>query len=293
MFFIRSIFIINLKWEYMKNNLAENMLRFGAKNLTNSSKRILEQLAVGAKKPAASPATTTPTQSVTAKVAFTSAPMNGVRVTKPTMQFSSTRDKAPILHLMGKADGNSDMVAISKDALIIPGRPVVPHYSYNQLNFLYSAATELFGGTRGQDNIFETLLALRNVKSNLAQLPEGGIIVGTINNMLKIYKTYATMPYPVFMYEINEIKATDVGNDPGPWHVGARKFFDLPTEDYIKYSRDGNYRQMVFNNWYRKNPTTPPPKPSPGEKTSPGDKTSQTSPETTKPVPAPPPTAKK
>ena len=66
------------------------------------------------------------------------------------------------------------------------------------------------------------------------------------------------MPYPVFMHEIGEIKATDVGNDPGPWHVGARKFFNLPTEDYQKYNRDGNYRQEVFNAWYNKQPKTQP-----------------------------------
>jgi hypothetical protein len=246
----------------MKNTLAENMLRFGAKNLTESSKQKLERLSE--QTPAAPQ--TIQVMAVTDKVDYINTPpTQGSIVTKPTIQFSNTN--APSLSFLGKADNNSNAVALSQDALIIPGKQALPHKQQNDIDFLYYVTSELF---RNHRYVEDALAALMKVRTNLNKEPDGGIIIGTINNMLTTYQTYAKMPYPVFHYEIGKIKATEVDNDPIPWHTAVRKLFGLPTEDYQKYMQDGNYRQMVFNNWYRKNSTTPPPKSSPGEMVAPG-----------------------
>ena len=235
----------------MKNILAENMLRFGAMNLTETSKQKLEQLAEQA------PQNTQP-MDVTDKVAYVNTPLTqGNVVTKPTIQFSNPGN-SPLLNFLGKADNNSNSVALSQDALVIPGS-TLPHSQQNDIDFIYYISSELFGSHRYVEAALE---ALMKVRTNLTNERNGGIIIGTINNMLATYQTYAKMPYPVFHYEVGKIKAAEVDNDPIPWHTAVRKLFGLPTEDYQKYMRDGNYRQMVFNNWYRKNPTTPPPKPN-------------------------------
>lgn len=241
----------------MKNILAENMIRFGAKNLTETSKQKLGQLAeqTATSQPAAAVA-------VTSKVDFVSG-ATPERVTKPTIQFSSTRDRAPILYLRGAGGNDSNVAALSRDAVIIPGKPALQHNEANYIDFLYYATRELFGdlgseNASGQNNIVETLTALIKVKDNLAQIQEGAIIIGTINNILTTYRKYGEMPFPVFEHELrNEVRtATEVINQPAPWHQAVRRLFNLPSEDYVKYNQDPNYRQTVFNNWYGKNSPT-------------------------------------
>ena len=223
----------------MKINLAENMLRFGAKNLTESSKQKLEQLAEQ-------------TINVTDKVEFLVGITAPQRVTKPTLFLDNRDPSNPILYFLGTGN-DSRAVAIAQNGMIYDGR-TLPYYSYNMADFIFKATEEFFGSWTNEINIVETLTAMKNVQSDL-NVPGGQIIIGMIRRILSNVQYYGSMPTPVFQLEANkDFKGNLVANNTTAWHNAVRKYLGLKAEPNVEYNKNPTLRQQVVNDFYAANP---------------------------------------
>jgi len=223
----------------MKINLAENMLRFGAKNLTATSKQKLERLAEQ-------------TINVTDKVEFLFGIAVPQRVTKPTLFLDNRDPRNPILHLLGPGS-DSRSVSIAQNGMLYDGR-TWSYASYNMADFILKATEELFGDWKTESNIVETLTALKNVQSNL-NVPGGQIIIGMIRGILSNVRYYGSMPTPVFQLEANKnFGGNLVANNTTAWHNAVRKYLGLKAEPNVEYNKNPALRQQVVNDFYAANP---------------------------------------
>lgn len=235
----------------MKNILAENMLRFGAKNLTDATKQKLEQLAeqnveAGAPTPKVIP--------VTNKVVYTSGPSMGDVINKPTMHLNTTDPKAPVLYIAGTSVSDSKSIAVARNGMIYDGR-TYPYASYNMADFILKATEELFGTWKSESNVVETLTALRDVQKNLGNDPGGSTIGSMIQKILGNAVAYGKMEQPAYSSAIQKFGGNLVQNNPYAFYNPIRQYLGLPIEN-TEFMKNPAKRGSVPS------PETPKPAPT-------------------------------
>lgn len=236
----------------MKNILAENMLRFGAKNLTDATKQKLEQLAE--QTPATPVATNTP-QPITDKVVFLDGTTVPPTISKPTLFLDNRDPRTPIMHLLGIGN-DSRSVAIAQNGMIYDGR-TYPYASNNMADFILKAAEEMFGDWKTEANTVELLTALNKVQASLRAIPGGQIINGMIQSILTNAVTYGRMEQPAYSSAIQKFGGNLVQNNPYAFYNPIRQYLGLPIEN-AEFMKNPAKRGSVPNAETTKPTTTPP-----------------------------------